>query len=33
MAERGYAHVHANFTFERMVDRTEAVYLELLRDR
>ena len=27
MAERGYAHVHAHFTFERMVDRTEAVEL------
>lgn len=33
MAERGYAHVHANFTFERMVDRTEAVYRELLPNR
>lgn len=33
MAERGYAHVHANFTVERMVDRTEAVYRELLADR
>ena len=33
MAERGNAHVHANFTFERMVDRTEAVYRELLADR
>lgn len=33
MAERGYAHVHANFTFERMVDRTEAVYRELLANR
>jgi len=29
MAERGYAHVHANFTFERMIERTEAVYAEL----
>ena len=33
VAERGYAHVHAHFTFERMVDRTEAVYLELLANR
>jgi len=33
MAERGHAHVHANFTFERMVDRTEAVYTELLAIR
>jgi len=33
MAERGYAHVHANFTFERMVDRTEAVYRDLLINR
>ncbi len=33
MAERGYAHVHANFTFERMVDRTEAVYRDLLPNR
>jgi glycosyltransferase involved in cell wall biosynthesis len=32
MAERGYAHVHAHFTFEQMVDRTEAVYRELLPD-
>jgi glycosyltransferase involved in cell wall biosynthesis len=32
MAERGHAHVHANFTFERMIDRTEAVYQELLDD-
>lgn len=30
MAERGYAHVHANFTFEGMIDRTEAVYFDLL---
>jgi glycosyltransferase involved in cell wall biosynthesis len=30
MAERGHAHVHANFTFETMIDRTEAVYRELL---
>jgi glycosyltransferase involved in cell wall biosynthesis len=29
MAERGHAHVHAKFTFERMVDRTEAVYKSL----
>lgn len=33
MAERGHAHVHANFTFERMVDRTEAIYRELLAIR
>jgi glycosyltransferase involved in cell wall biosynthesis len=26
MAERGYAHVHAHFTFEKMIDRTEAIY-------
>jgi len=32
MAERGHAHVHANFTFEKMVDRTEAVYRELMAD-
>jgi len=30
MAERGYAHVHANFTLAGMIDRTEAVYRELL---
>jgi len=30
MAERGHAHVHANFTLERMIDRTEAVYRKLL---
>jgi spore maturation protein CgeB len=33
MAERGYAHVHAKFTFETMIDRTEAVYRELVPDR
>lgn len=33
MAERGYAHVHANFTFEKMVDQTEAVYRDLVPDR
>jgi glycosyltransferase involved in cell wall biosynthesis len=33
MAGRGYAHVHTNFTFEKMVDRTEAVYRELLANR
>ena len=33
MAKRGHAHVHANFTFEHMVDRTEAVYRELVPDR
>ncbi len=33
MAERGYAHVHANFTFEQMVDRTEDVYRDLLASR
>jgi glycosyltransferase involved in cell wall biosynthesis len=33
LAGRGYAHVHANFTFERMIDRTEAVYKELAIDR
>lgn len=33
MAARGYAHVHANFTFERMIDRTEAVYRELVPNR
>jgi glycosyltransferase involved in cell wall biosynthesis len=33
MAERGYAHVRANFTLEQMVDRTEAVYGELLPTR
>jgi len=33
MAERGQAHVHANFTFENMVDRTEAIYRELVPDR
>lgn len=30
MAERGYACVHADFTFTGMIDRTEAVYRELL---
>lgn len=30
MAERGFAHVHADFTFAGMIDRTEAVYRELL---
>ena len=33
MAERGYAHVHANFAFETMIDRTEAVYRDLVPDR
>lgn len=33
MAERGYAHVYANFTFERMIERTEAVYAEVLAAR
>lgn len=33
MAERGCAHVHANFTFAKMIDRTEAVYGELLGNR
>jgi glycosyltransferase involved in cell wall biosynthesis len=33
MAERGYTHVHASFTFEKMVDRTEAIYRELVPDR
>ena len=33
MAERGYARVHADFTFDKMIDRTEGVYLELLRNR
>lgn len=30
MAERGYTRVHAHFTLEKMVDRTEAIYRELL---
>ena len=29
----GQAHVHANFTFEKMIDRTEAIYRELVPDR
>lgn len=29
MAERGYAHVHANFTLEKMIERTEVVYKSL----
>jgi glycosyltransferase involved in cell wall biosynthesis len=33
MAERGCAHVHANFTVERMVDQTEAVYRDLSANR
>jgi glycosyltransferase involved in cell wall biosynthesis len=33
MAERGYAHVRANFTFEQMIARTETVYRELLAIR
>jgi len=33
MAEHGHAHVHANFTFEKMVDQTEAVYRDLLANQ
>jgi glycosyltransferase involved in cell wall biosynthesis len=33
MAERGHAHVQANFTIERMLDRTEAIYRDLVPDR
>jgi glycosyltransferase involved in cell wall biosynthesis len=33
MAERGYAHMHANFTFATMIDRTEAVYRDLVPER
>jgi hypothetical protein len=33
MAERGHVHVHDKFTFERMVERTEAVYLSILENR
>lgn len=33
MAERGYAHVQANFTFDGMIARTEQVYLTLLNAR
>jgi glycosyltransferase involved in cell wall biosynthesis len=29
-AERGYAHTHVNFTFDGMIERTEAVYRGLL---
>ena len=31
MAERGYHHIHANFTFNKMIERTEQVYLNLLQ--
>lgn len=30
MAERGYHYIHANFTFDKMIERTEQVYLSLL---
>jgi glycosyltransferase involved in cell wall biosynthesis len=31
LAEHGYAHVHASLGFDKMIDRTEAVYLDLMR--
>ncbi len=33
MAERGYHYVHENFTFQKMIERTEQVYLNLLHPR
>lgn len=33
MAERGYAHALANFTFDRMIERTEQVYLDVLKSK
>jgi glycosyltransferase involved in cell wall biosynthesis len=30
MAEEGYHHIRANFTFDKMIERTEQVYLNLL---
>lgn len=33
LAERGHARVRAEFTFEKTIERTEAVYRELLPDR
>jgi glycosyltransferase involved in cell wall biosynthesis len=33
MAELGYHYIHANFTFDKMIERTEQVYLNLLRPR
>jgi glycosyltransferase involved in cell wall biosynthesis len=32
LAERGYRHCIDQFTFERMIDRTEQVYLDVVRD-
>lgn len=32
LAERGYRHCLDQFTFDRMIDRTERVYLDVLRD-
>ena len=31
MAEKGYEHALANFTFDRMIERTEQVYLDVLK--
>ncbi len=33
MAERGYHHALANFTFDRMIERTEQVYLDVLKSK
>ena len=33
MAERGYEHALANFTFDRMIERTEQVYLDVLKSK
>jgi len=33
MAERGYDHALANFTFDRMIERTEQVYLDVLKSK